>query len=292
MMQIERVSDQREAIAFLKAHEDYSLFLMSNLETYGPALEEPSYSGNYKLARDGGKVVAVFCLVRAGTLLIQSERSDRLFFEAVLQSCLKEDIPIKGLLGEWNFCSSFWQFLKEKGIIGSETYISKEVLYVADLSHLLLKPEENVRLLQDSDWEQWIDLRMAYIEEMKLPSQQSSEEIRAEFERDVEMKIAWGLFLQEELVSIADLNAKAIDLGQVGGVFTVPQHRKKGFSSAVIRQLMHDAKHLHNLRKLIIFTGEDNISARRVYESLGVAAIGNYALLFGNRLKKSNGDGR
>jgi len=291
MMQIERVSNQREAIAFLKANEDYSLFLMSNLETYGPALGEPSYSGNYKLARDGGKVIAVFCLVRAGTLLIQSERSDRLFFEAVLQSCLEENIPITGLLGEWNFCSSFWQFLKEKGIIGSETYVSKEVLYVADLQHQFAESQSNVRLLQLADWGQWIDLRVAYIEEMKFPSQQSTDEIREEFERDVAMKIAWGLFLKEELVSIADLNAKAADLGQVGGVFTVPQHRKKGFSSAVMRQLMHDAKHLHNLRKLIIFTGEDNISARKVYESLGVAAIGNYALLFGDRLKKSNGDG-
>ncbi|MBS0651429.1 MAG: GNAT family N-acetyltransferase [Verrucomicrobia bacterium] len=250
MMQIEQVADQREAIVFLKAHEDYSLFLMSNLETYGPALEEPSYSGNYKLARDGGKVVAVFCLVRAGTLLIQSERSDRLFFEAVLQSCLEENIPITGMLGEWNFCSTFWHYLKEKGIIGSETYVSKEVLYVADLQHQCLEPQSNVRLLQIDDWEQWIDLRMAYIEEMKLPSQQSMDEIREEFERDVKLKIAWGLFLQEELVSIADLNAKAMDLGQVGGVFTVPNHRKKGFSSAVMRQLMHDAKHLHNLRKL------------------------------------------
>ena len=281
MMQIERVADQREAIGFLKAHEDYSLFLLSNLETYGLALGDPSYSGNYKLVRDGGKVIAVFCLVRAGKLLIQSERSDRLFFEAVLQSCLEDNIPITGMLGEWNFCSTFWHYLKEKGIIGSETYVSKEVLYAADLSQLLLKPENNVRLLQIDDWEQWIDLRMAYIEEMKLPLQQSMDEIREEFERDVAMKIAWGLFLQEELVSIADLNAKAMDLGQVGGVFTVPQHRKKGYSSAVMRQLMHDAKHLHNLRKLIIFTGEDNISARKVYESLGVAAIGYYALLFG-----------
>ncbi|MBS0650914.1 MAG: GNAT family N-acetyltransferase [Verrucomicrobia bacterium] len=281
MIQIEPAQDRNELIAFLKAHEDYSLFLLSNLETYGPTLGVASYSGNYKLARDHGKVIAVFCLVRSGTLLIQSERCDATFFDTVVQSCLKENIPVTGVLGEWSFCSSFWQYLKDKRIISSETFVSKEVLYAADLQHQFLEPQSNVRLLQGSDWEQWIDLRMAYIEEMKLPSQQSMDEIREEFERDVELKIAWGLFHQGELVSIADLNAKAMDLGQVGGVFTVPRHRKKGLSSAVMRQLMHDAKHLHNLRKLIIFTGEDNVSARKVYESLGVAAIGNYALLFG-----------
>lgn len=289
MIQIERAQDRNELIAFLKAHENYSLFLLSNLETYGLTLGASSYSGNYKLARDHGKVIAVFCLVRAGTLLIQSERSDASFFDTVIQSCLEENIPITGLLGEWSYCSSFWQYLKEKGIIGSETFVSKEVLYAADLQHQFLEPQSNVRLLQGSDWEQWIDLRMAYIEEMKLPTQQSMDEIQEEFERDVELKIAWGLFHQGELVSIADLNAKAMDLGQVGGVFTVPQHRKKGFSSAVMRQLMHDAKHLHSLRKLIIFTGEDNVSARKVYESLGVAAIGNYALLFGKDSVISDG---
>lgn len=281
MIQIERVADQKEMVAFLKAYEDYCLFLLGNLETYGLTLGDDSYSGNYKLARDHSKVVAVFCLVRSGTLLIQSERCDRSFFDTVVQSCLEENIPITGLLGEWSFCSSFWQYLKEKGIIGSETFVSKEVLYAADLQHQFLEPQSNVRLLQLSDWERWIDLRMTYIKEMKLPSQQSMDEIREEFERDVGLKIAWGLFLKGELISIADLNAKAMDLGQVGGVFTIPLHRKKGYSSAVMRQLMHDAKHLHNLRKLIIFTGEDNVSARKVYESLGVAAIGNYALLFG-----------
>lgn len=280
-MKIESAQDRNELIAFLQAHEDYSLFLLSNLETYGLLLGTHSYSGNYKIVRDQGKLIAVFCLVRAGTLLIHSEKSDVAFFNAVVKSCLEENIPISGLLGEWEVCSRLWRVLKEKGIIASETFVSKEVLYATDIQHQIIEAQPNVRLLQQADWVQWIDLRMAYIEEMKLPSQQSIDEIRMEFKMDVELKIAWGLFLDKDLVSIADLNAKAMDLGQVGGVYTVPKYRKKGFSSAVMRQLMHDVKHIHNLRKLIIFTGEDNVSARKVYESLGVAAIGNFALFFG-----------
>ena len=64
-------------------------------------------------------------------------------------------------------------------------------------------------------------------------------------------------------------------------VYTLPAHRKQGLSTAVMQQLMLDAKQLHHIRKLIIFTGETNQSARRVYESLGVTPVGNYALLFG-----------
>lgn len=51
-------------------------------------------------------------------------------------------------------------------------------------------------------------------------------------------RISWGLFLDNILVSIADLNAKALDLGQVGGVYTTPSFRQKGCSRSVMRQLL------------------------------------------------------
>ena len=81
---------------------------------------------------------------------------------------------------------------------------------------------------------------------------------------------------------MAEFNAKAMDLGQVGGVYTTPAHRKKGFAQSVMRQLITDAGKVHQIRKLIIFTGENNQPARRLYESLGVHPIGYYALMFGN----------
>jgi predicted GNAT family acetyltransferase len=116
---------------------------------------------------------------------------------------------------------------------------------------------------------------------MRFPEQGSKEELCKEFQVKVKSKISWGLFSNGKLISIADLNARALDLGQVGGVYTLPEYRKQGFSTAVMRQVMHDAKELHHIRKLIIFTGETNLSARRVYESLGVFPVGYYALLFG-----------
>jgi GNAT superfamily N-acetyltransferase len=274
-------SSKDEMISFLKAHEEYTLFLLSNLELYGTGLTNEPYSGNFKLVRNENGIIAAFALTRTGTLLIHSKETSIPLFELVLRACQEEPIVLRGTLGEWGFCHRFWEFLKEKKVIENESYTSKEILYSADLSKLNFERQHEVRLLTPSDLEQWFPLRAAYIKEMGFPEQGCREDICKEFQMKAKARISWGLFTDEKLISIADLNARALDLGQVGGVYTLPEYRKQGFSTAVMRQLMRDAKKLHHIRKLIIFTGETNHSARRVYESLGVVPIGNYALLFG-----------
>ena len=100
---------------------------------------------------------------------------------------------------------------------------------------------------------------------MKLPNELSEEETRKQFFRRAEQNTVWGLFVEGQLVSVAELNAKAFDLGQVGGVLHIelfPQARAT--PPTVMRQLIKDAKDLHKIAKLIIFTGEHNMAARKV----------------------------
>ena len=122
---------------------------------------------------------------------------------------------------------------------------------------------------------------MDYIKEEGFPNNLSDAQLQEYFQDKAKKKIAWGLFLDGRLVSIADLNAKALDLGQVGGVYTIPSCRQKGYSKSVMYQLLLDAKNLHSIRKLIIFTGKNNVPAQKLYISLGVKQVGYFALLFG-----------
>ncbi|MCB1107935.1 MAG: GNAT family N-acetyltransferase [Chlamydiia bacterium] len=266
-----------EIQSFLKKHEDYSLFLLSNLFRYGPKRGASPFSGNYHVVREGGKIVAVFSLTNKGGMLIYSEKGEEVF-EEVLEKCLGEKIPIWGVFGHWEFCYPFWEFLKEKGVVQGESLHEKDILYsLEDFS--LGKKEEGVRFLEDSDYIPWKECRESYDTELGL-SPLKEEELRENFIEKVNDRCIWGLFLDDELVSVADLNAKVLDLGQVGGVYTSPHHRKKGFSKRVIGHLIYDSAHIHSLRKLIIFTGEDNLAARKVYESFNVKPKGYYALFF------------
>lgn len=122
---------------------------------------------------------------------------------------------------------------------------------------------------------------MAYVAEMKFPTNLTEEQMRSMFLSKVAAKTVWGAFSGKQLAAIGDLNAKALDLGQVGGVYTAPAFRKQGMAKSMMQRLATDAKELHGIRKLIIFTGENNAAARKLYRSLGAHEAGHYALLFG-----------
>lgn len=276
---VDRAS-QSQMFEFLRQHENYTLFLLGNFENHGGRLSEAPYSGNFKLIRSAGRIVGVFCLTRKGSLLIEAIVQEPIF-DIVLASCQKESIPITGLVGNWDFCHLFWKFLKDAKIIQKEVFTSKEILYSIDLSKISHSPQDDVRLLTESDYTQWKPLRLDYIKETGFPNELSDEQLFELFADKAKKKISWGLFLNNTLVSIADLNAKALDLGQVGGVYTAPSFRQRGYSKSVMQHLSLDSRRLHAIRKLIIFTGEKNFAAQKLYESLGVKQVGYFALLFG-----------
>jgi hypothetical protein len=97
---LERVneSSKDEMISFLKAHEEYTLFLLGNLEVYGLHLTNEIYSGNFKLVRNENGISAAFSLTKGGTLLIHSKETGTSFFELVLRACQEEPIVLKGVL--------------------------------------------------------------------------------------------------------------------------------------------------------------------------------------------------
>lgn len=274
------LESKAELIDFLKKNEEYSLFLLSNLETYGLKLSHDLYSGNFKILRKAEEILAVFCLTKKGTLLVQSVSQNDTHYQAIIEACLDEKIPISGVLGEWNCAYVLWNLLKHKNIIQKDLFIEREILYTLEVASTAYLPDPHARLLQAMDCDLWITLRENYTKEMGFPSN-TMEEMRAEFVTKVAQKITWGFFLEEQLVAIADLNACSSDLGQLGGVYTMPEFRKRGFSTRLICHLIQDIKAVHHIRKLIIFTGENNYEARKVYESLNVIPYGYYALLFG-----------
>jgi predicted GNAT family acetyltransferase len=270
---------KEELIRFLLKNEEYSLFLLSNLKTYGLELSAGLYSGNFKLLREGKQIVAAFCLTKTGALIVQSIKQDLAICEAMIAACSEEKMSIRGVMGEWEFASILWNLLKQKRVIEKESFTEREILYTFDIETTAYASEPDARLLVASDVDAWIQLRMAYTKEMGLPGN-SLEETRTEFLMKATQSITWGLFFEGKLVAIADLNAQFSDIGQLGGVYTIPAYRKKGFSTRLICHLIHDLKTIHRLRKLVIFTGERNYAARRVYESMRIAPFGYYALLF------------
>lgn len=280
---VEAVSEtsQEEMVRFLKKHEDFSIFLLDNYEAHGYTQSKEPNSGNYKLIKRGEELLGAFSLTNQGNLLVVAEAIEPLLFEAILRSTLQETTSIKGLIGDWNFCYPFWEYLKENKVIRKDIFVSKEILYSITLDHMKIYEQPKVRFLRPSEYKSWRDLRGSYIKEMGIPNDLDEKQIRHQFLKKAHEKIIWGLFEEKKLVSAAELNAKAFQIGQAGGVYTSAEMRRKGLSKSVMLQLLRDIKIIHGLHKLILFTGDHNLPARRLYESIGMHPIGYFALMFG-----------
>src|SRR4051812_10914391 len=120
-------SDLPAVTTFLERVPETSLFLLSNIRAFGTRLSESMYSGNLKGIKENGDFVAVFCLTRGGSLLAQAGGRVDLASEIVAAS-RKEQIPIRGVVGEWTVARAIWDLLRATNMV-SETVASREVMY-------------------------------------------------------------------------------------------------------------------------------------------------------------------
>lgn len=279
--------DLERVRGFLEAHVDTSLFLLSNLAIFGPRLADHGNSGNYRLVEEAGRLVAVFCLTRRGNLLVQAAgRAD--LAESILESCEGETIEVCGVAGEWPTAAALWELLRADPRF-EPTLGSKDVLYRlplaegAEVTRTAAPQAVVARALDASDFQQWERLNSAYCAELKLPLPVVDDAHAVEFARRTRAKWWWGAFVGRQLAAIVGLNAVYGTVGQVGGVYARPEDRKKGFARAAMELLIEDSREHHRFTKLILFTGEENQGARRLYESLGFELAGAFGLLLGSR---------
>ena len=284
-----RSEDLERVCSFLEAHVGTSMFLLSNLAIFGPHLGENRFSGNYHLAEENGRIVAVFCLTRRGNLLVQAGgRTD--LAEPILAACEAEPMEVCGVVGEWPVAAAVWDLLLADPRF-QPTQAAKDVLYGVSLAHRVSAPAApppaglTLRPLDADDFEQWERLNTAYLAEMNMPRPVVDAAHQAEFASRCRARWWWGAFVGPQLAATVALNAAYGVVGQVGGVYTRPADRKKGFARAALGQLMEACRTQHRFEKLILFTGEDNLAARRLYESLGFEAAGAFGLLLGCRTR-------
>jgi predicted GNAT family acetyltransferase len=268
------------ATEFLERHAETSLFLLSNIRAFGPRIGESLYSANLKGLRCGHEWRGVFCVTRGGTVLAQTAGEIGSAVQ-ILQSCRTEAIPIRGVVGEWQITSAIWDLLVTSGEI-QPGFVSKEISYRLDLRTANPPPSSGVvRMLTPDDYDQWERLEMAYLRETGIPEQGTREQYKSAFVRSTRLGHWWGAFEGERLIALAAIIALHGSLAQVGGVYTVPERRGEGLALAAMSTLVNDSRDAHHLEQLFLFTGEENVAARRLYESLGFERFGHFGLFFG-----------
>jgi len=82
----------------------------------------------------------------------------------------------------------------------------------------------------------------------------------------------YGVFLKEELVSCAGSFLQLPQVWMIGGVYTHPNHRNKGYATLATSAVTEEA--LKNAEAAALFVRSDNYSAIKAYERIGYKKVG------------------
>jgi ribosomal protein S18 acetylase RimI-like enzyme len=79
-------------------------------------------------------------------------------------------------------------------------------------------------------------------------------------------------------VSTSGFNTAIREAVQIGGVYTPPELRSRGYARAAVAASLLDAR-AEGAGTAILFTGEENVPAQRAYTALGFRHIGEFRLV-------------
>ena len=119
--------------------------------------------------------------------------------------------------------------------------------------------------------------RRAY--DMEALGAADTEETRLRSARSLDQQIAdgnaWIALEHAAPVSLSSFNAVLPDIVQLGGIYTPPELRGRGFARVAVAASLVAARE-RGAERAVLFTS--NPSAARAYEALGFLRIGGYAV--------------
>jgi len=271
--------DEDRLDRFLMRHADSSLFLRSNLRVAGLVDRGQALQGTYAAALRHGEIVAVAGHFWNENLILQAPEYATELATAAARASRRR---VGGLIGPHEQVLTARRGL---GLMGRATYIAeREILYAMPLAQLsppaaLLdgrvacrngRPED-VALL--TDWRQHYGAETAGEIETEPVRRRNRETI----ERYVANGEQWVLEAAGTPVAASTFNARLADTVQIGGVWTPPALRGRGYARAVVGGSLLAAR-ARGTSRAVLFTPERNLPAQRAYESLGFRPIGDYAI--------------
>ncbi|MGQ0503907.1 MAG: GNAT family N-acetyltransferase [Myxococcaceae bacterium] len=267
--------------AFLLEHTDSSMFLRSNLKRAGLKFRGRPFEATWAGAFEGQRLVAVAAHAWNGNLILQAPAHAAPLCATALRESRR---ALAGMVGPWAQLQTARIGL---GLQAEPTTLADaELLFTLSLN-ALNPPKElsdgvvRCRLALAQDLERCAQWRLEY--SIEALAQKDSRALREDTKDAViNLITARELYVLEAngaVVACSAFNAALPDCVQVGGVFTPPALRGRGYARAVVAgSLLH--RKGQGVGRASLFTNGDNEPAQRAYQSLGFQHAGSYGLLF------------
>ena len=264
--------------AFLAARTDTCMILRSNLRAVGLAWSGARYQAEYVVARRGGALVGVAGHAWNGALLLQADDAvDQLARAAVARSRRR----VTSIQGPAD------QVARARGALGlgaaPAALDAEETMLALDLAALrvpapLAGGEVRARRADAADRSWLVGWRAAYLVETLGVAAGPATEARAASAIDAAIaeRHLWLVEHAGAPAAISMFNARLPDAVQVGGVYTPPPRRGRGFARSVVAAALLDARGAGVTRAVLYTPSADALAA---YRALGFEVIGRYGLV-------------
>jgi hypothetical protein len=244
-----------------------SLRLKSNLHAYGDA------SPLMALVRDeSGEIGASALMTPPFALVVQSEPLNRPALEALADTLIAGGWRLPGVNGISEVSDCFAEIWQEKTgqlarrIVSTRAYELQQVLPID-------YPAGKMKIAEESDAQIAADMHNAMIEEVILgPRRLATEESEME---NIRLKRTFFWVDGGEVVSLTIATRPQIKSICVGGVYTPPCRRRKGYARALVaevsKELLSRGYELTNL-----FTDLSNSTSNKIYQEVGYRPVCDY----------------
>ncbi|WP_254055692.1 GNAT family N-acetyltransferase [Ruegeria sp. EL01] len=258
--------------SYLYRHVQSSMFPLANLRDFGL---NGSDARSVRMWVTGDDPRAVFTITNEGMILPQCP--DCTDHELLSALALIGDGLITGVIGE---AAQARRIIRLARWQGKPTVMDEdEPSFSLDLEALILPEVSGSRLvpLADIDRAKAIAWRRAYLIETpgfldKVATQQA--------ERDVEVYLSReshrALLIDGQPVAMTGFNAALPDVVQIGGVYTPPGLRGRGYARTAVALHLNEAREAGVTRAVLFAASE---SAARAYMAIGFVPAGKFALI-------------
>ncbi len=268
---------------YLASRPNTTLFFRNNLRVVGGLDADPDapYGGVYAATVEGERITGVVSRFWNGNLAFETDAHQTALARAVLEASGR---PLRGLVGPAAQVAAARAGL---GLTDAPaTMDSVEDLFALAIDDLRVPPalaagDVLCRRAVPGDLDVIAPWRAAYfVEALGEPEgEETARQARASIERGVERGTTYVLEADGALVSLSAFNAWIPECAQIGGVYTPPPLRGRGYGRAVVAGSLQIIQAEAGTPRSVLFTEVDNVPAQRAYRALGYERVGDYALV-------------
>lgn len=142
---------------------------------------------------------------------------------------------------------------------------------------------KDLRVVQATaaDYESLLPLELGYQREEVVPKSFdiSDAALAAAFKHELGQGLTFALFDGDRPIAKARIATSGQRYCMIGGVYTVPQERKKGRAALLVSQIIKRSQ-AHGIGSFSLYAKQENAAALALYKSLGFEARGEYLLVY------------